>query len=261
MKIKYKLLYSILIIFLLSNCHPNPNLDKENNIELDNDKALKSDTIESFYWPITGPIIGTYGYHNDLECCEDSFHDGIDIGSTLGTPVRTSMSGRVESVGYDNIYGNFVIIRHDGGYKTLYALLESYESRSGAYVDSGTIIGYVGKTGRTLIPKLHFTIYKNGMSHNPANYLSGYDDILDGIIKNNILTNTKWISENGSILEFGQTSYSLKKMNTYSSGSYEIFGDTVIFSENSYKLGEEQIKGALIRNNLTAFNERFSRFE
>ena len=122
-----------------------------------------------FDWPVRGRITSGYGYRRSP--FGRGLHDGLDIGAPMSTPVRAAMAGRVESVGYDNVYGNFVIIRHTEGYKTLYGHLESCEARSGAYVDIDTVIGYVGNTGQSTGPHLHFTVYKDGSSINPRTVL------------------------------------------------------------------------------------------
>ena len=124
-----------------------------------------------FDWPLRGRITSNYGYRRSPFSRGYSFHDGLDIAQSMGTPVVPAMAGRVESVGYDNVYGNFVIIRHTDGYKTLYGHLSSYEVRNGAYVDTSTIIGYVGSTGQSTGPHLHFTVYKDGSSINPRSVL------------------------------------------------------------------------------------------
>ena len=124
-----------------------------------------------FDWPLRGRITSNYGYRRSPFTRGSSFHDGLDIATPLGTPIRAAMAGRVESVGYDNVYGNFVIIRHADGYKTLYGHLDSHEARSGAYVDIDTVIGYAGNTGQSTGSHLHFTVYLNGTSINPRTVL------------------------------------------------------------------------------------------
>jgi len=124
-----------------------------------------------FDWPARGRITSFYGYRRSPFTRGRSFHDGLDIAAPQGSSVRAAMAGRVESVGYDNVYGNFVIIRHADGYKTLYGHLDSYEARNGAYVDTDTVIGYVGNTGQSTGPHLHFTVYYNGSSINPRTVL------------------------------------------------------------------------------------------
>ena len=124
-----------------------------------------------FDWPIRGRITSGFGNRRSPFTRGRSFHDGLDIAAVLGSPVRAAMAGRVESVGFDNVYGNFVIIYHADGYKTLYGHLDSYDVRSGAYVDTDSIIGYVGNTGQSTGSHLHFTVYKNGTSINPRTVL------------------------------------------------------------------------------------------
>ena len=124
-----------------------------------------------FDWPIRGRLTSGYGYRRSPFTRGRSFHDGLDVAVPHGTSVRAAMSGRVESVCYDNVYGNFVIIRHTDGYKTLYGHLDSYDVRSGAYVDTDTVIGFVGNTGQSTGSHLHFTVYYNGTSINPRTVL------------------------------------------------------------------------------------------
>jgi hypothetical protein len=128
-----------------------------------------------FHWPVKGEILFAYGRFN-TNCSDNSFHDGIDITSPSGTPIRALREGRIESVGYDNFYGNFVIIRHADGYKTLYGLLGSSDGKSGDYVNIDTVIGIMGISGiNTTAPKLHFTSYKDGSSINPRLLLQEYN--------------------------------------------------------------------------------------
>jgi|GEM_PF-6993433 len=154
----------------------NPELGLDNNEELINrriEAVEKINTLITFEWPVRGRISSGFGIASgNTSCYGDGFHDGIDIDAPIGTPIWASRPGRVESVGYDDVFGNFVVIRHTSGYKTLYGLMESYEVRSGEYAYPNTIIGYVGKTGRTTTSKLHFTIYKDGSSLNPRLFLA-----------------------------------------------------------------------------------------
>ncbi|MDR0448257.1 MAG: M23 family metallopeptidase, partial [Treponema sp.] len=124
-----------------------------------------------FDWPVRGKITSFYGNRRSPFARGYSFHDGLDIAVPTGTPIRAAMEGRVESMGYDNIYGNFVIVRHAEGYKTLYGHLDSSDVRSGAFVDISSVIGYAGSTGQSTGSHLHFTVYKNGSSINPRTVL------------------------------------------------------------------------------------------
>ena len=122
-------------------------------------------------WPVRGRLTSYYGYRRSPFTGRRSFHDGLDIAAATGTPIRAAMAGRVQSVGYDNVYGNFVIISHASGYRTLYAHMDSYSARAGAYVNTDTVIGYVGNTGQSTGAHLHLTVYKNGSSVNPRTLL------------------------------------------------------------------------------------------
>ena len=96
-------------------------------------------------------------------------HLGVDFGARKGTPVMAAGSGRVIFVGRKGGYGKTVIIRHSDGYKTLYAHLSKYRKgiKRGKYVKQGQIIGYVGNTGLSTGPHLHFGLYKNNRPINP----------------------------------------------------------------------------------------------
>jgi murein DD-endopeptidase MepM/ murein hydrolase activator NlpD len=123
-----------------------------------------------FIWPINGAITITspYGYRIDpFNSGYRQFHTGIDIRGSAGTPIRAAMAGRVSQVGYDNVLGNYVVITHHSGYRTLYGHMSVIRTRTGAYVTLGERIGDVGSTGLSTGPHLHFTVYKNGVLVNP----------------------------------------------------------------------------------------------
>ena len=125
-----------------------------------------------FVWPVRGVITSPYGYRRDpFNSGRRQFHTGIDIRGSHGTPVRAAMSGRVNRVGYDRVWGNFVIISHHSGYRTLYAHLSTIRTRTGAYVAASERIGDVGSTGLSTGSHLHFTVYKNGVTVNPRTLL------------------------------------------------------------------------------------------
>jgi murein DD-endopeptidase MepM/ murein hydrolase activator NlpD len=120
-----------------------------------------------FIWPIPGYITSPYGFRRSPFTGVRQFHSGLDIGSPAGTPIRAAMSGRVSTVGWDDAFGNYVVISHHSGYRTLYAHMSVTRVKSGAYVGTGERIGDVGSTGLSTGPHLHFTVYKNGVTVNP----------------------------------------------------------------------------------------------
>lgn len=120
-----------------------------------------------FLWPVRGYITSLYGYRPSPFTGVRQFHTGLDIGVPHGTPIRAAMAGRVSAVGYDNATGNYVVISHSSGYRTLYGHMSKFRTQTGAYVQAGAIIGEVGSTGLSTGPHLHFTVYKNGVTVNP----------------------------------------------------------------------------------------------
>jgi len=97
-------------------------------------------------------------------------HLGVDYAARPGTPIMAAGSGRVIFAGYTRGYGKLTKIQHSDGYMTLYAHQRAFRKgiRRGKYVKKGQVIGYVGTTGLSTGPHLHFGLYKNGHARNPA---------------------------------------------------------------------------------------------
>ena len=124
-----------------------------------------------FIWPCGGYISSGYGYRTSPFTGLRQFHSGLDIGAPDGAPIRAAMSGRVSHVGYNDSFGNFVVINHHSGYRTLYAHMSLVRAKAGAYVGNGERIGDVGSSGLSTGPHLHFTVYKNGVTVNPRSLM------------------------------------------------------------------------------------------
>ena len=125
-----------------------------------------------FIWPSSGRITSPYGWRRDpFGSGARQFHTGIDISGSTGIPVRAAMHGRVSHVGYDSLYGNFVLVNHHSGYRTLYAHMNTVRVRPGAQVATGERIGEVGSTGLSTGPHLHFTVFKDGVTVNPRSLM------------------------------------------------------------------------------------------
>ena len=122
-----------------------------------------------FIWPIRGRISSDYGYRRSPISGKRHFHNGIDIAAPRGTPVAAALYGQVGYVGRDNTWGNYVVINHHSGYRTLYAHLHVVRVRVGDSVATGQRIGDVGNTGRSTGPHLHFAVNQNGVILNPRN--------------------------------------------------------------------------------------------
>jgi len=120
-----------------------------------------------FSWPVRGYISSGYGYRISPFTGARQFHSGLDIAAPQGTPVKAAMYGRVVDTGYDTNSGNYVVIAHHGGYKTLYAHLDVIRVKPGTAVNTGDKIGDVGSTGLSTGSHLHFSVFKNGVTVNP----------------------------------------------------------------------------------------------
>jgi murein DD-endopeptidase MepM/ murein hydrolase activator NlpD len=115
-----------------------------------------------------------FGYRSDPFTKVRKFHEGMDFSAKTGTPIFATGDGVVTRA--DNMasgFGNHIVIRHGFGYETLYAHLSKYKSRIGQRVSRGDIIGYVGSTGRSEAPHLHYEVHKNGNVVNPLNFYYG----------------------------------------------------------------------------------------
>lgn len=94
-------------------------------------------------------------------------HTGVDMACPIGTPIMACGAGTVATSGFHQIYGNYVIIKHAGGYQTLYAHMSKVLVQKGQWVSQGTRIGLVGSTGYSTGPHLHLSVYKNGCLLDP----------------------------------------------------------------------------------------------
>lgn len=123
----------------------------------------------SFRWPLPGYSMITSGYGARW----GSTHTGIDIsgGGVYGASIVAAESGTVVLAGSHWSYGNYVIVDHGGGYTTLYAHMSSLACSTGDYVSKGQTIGYVGSTGNSTGPHLHFEVRVNGATQNPSGYV------------------------------------------------------------------------------------------
>lgn len=100
-------------------------------------------------------------------------HEGLDLAAPIGTPVYACREGRVTSTGSNDIYGNFIVITHEGGWSSLYGHLSTIEVSLQSSVHSGTVIGTVGMTGQTTGPHLHFELRQDGKARDPTPFLPG----------------------------------------------------------------------------------------
>jgi murein DD-endopeptidase MepM/ murein hydrolase activator NlpD len=115
-----------------------------------------------------------FGYRSDPFTKARKMHEGMDFTAASGTPIYATGDGVVKNA--DNSlsgYGNHIEINHGFGYLTLYAHLSKYNVRPGKRVKRGDVIGYVGSTGRSQAPHLHYEVHKDGKVVNPINFYYG----------------------------------------------------------------------------------------
>ena len=115
-----------------------------------------------------------FGYRSDPFTKIRKFHKGMDFSAKSGTPIYATGDGIVKKADAKvSGFGNHIEINHGYGYMTLYAHLSKYKVRAGQKVKRGDIIGYVGSTGRSEAPHLHYEVHKNGEVVNPLNFYYG----------------------------------------------------------------------------------------
>ncbi|WP_339383363.1 M23 family metallopeptidase [Oculatella sp. LEGE 06141] len=99
------------------------------------------------------------------------FHKGIDFRGDYGTPIYVTAPGLVETAGWDPGFGNHVIVDHGYGYRTLYAHLSKIEVTQGIDIERDRVVGYLGSTGRSSGPHLHYSVYHHDEVIDPQDYL------------------------------------------------------------------------------------------
>ena len=116
-------------------------------------------------------LTSAYGWRTHPITGKQSFHNGVDLANVQGVPIYAAKSGTVTVATYNGVYGYYVQINHGDGFSSLYGHLTHYIVGVGQYVSAGQVIGYMGSTGWSTGPHLHFTIYYNGNTVNPMNYI------------------------------------------------------------------------------------------
>ena len=115
-------------------------------------------------------------YENDTTR-DPSQHRGIDIAGTMGDLVKASADGIVVFSGWTYDLGNLVILYHGNGFYTYYGHNQSCLHQRGSFVKKGESIATLGNTGISSAPHLHFEIWKDGISHDPKDFILAFSDI------------------------------------------------------------------------------------
>jgi murein DD-endopeptidase MepM/ murein hydrolase activator NlpD len=122
-------------------------------------------------WPVAGPIRSSYGRRRDPFTGESEMHRGLDIGAIYGTEVRAPANALVVLAQRQSAYGNLIVLDHGDGITTRYGHLAQFNIEKGNRVEKGDIIGFVGSTGRSTGPHLHYEVRLEERTLNPRNYL------------------------------------------------------------------------------------------
>ena len=122
-------------------------------------------------WPVEGQVTGSFGERIDPFNGEGAFHSGVDIGSSFGAPIIAPADGVVTFSELLGGYGKAIMIDHGNGISTRYGHLSGYAVTAGQAVHRGDVIGFVGESGRSTGPHLHYEVRINDTPVNPYKYL------------------------------------------------------------------------------------------
>tara|TARA_B100000989_G_C19509844_1_gene458412 strand:- start:318 stop:1697 length:1380 start_codon:yes stop_codon:yes gene_type:complete len=156
----------------------------------ENGKSTKRTIMKT---PISGARLSSgFGKRKHPILGYTKIHRGLDFAAPLGTPIFAAGDGIIEKIGWNGTYGRYIRIRHTGTYKTAYAHLSGYNKniRIGKRVSQGKTIGYVGSSGRSTGPHLHYEVLRNNQQVNPMNIKL---PAVKNITKNDIISYKKHI--------------------------------------------------------------------
>jgi murein DD-endopeptidase MepM/ murein hydrolase activator NlpD len=146
--------------------------------------ADRSAQLEEFYrdqsvllsstpsiWPVRGYLSAGFGNRLDPFTGQKDFHAGIDISTPIGTHIQAPAAGVVISAGAQGAYGNALVIDHGYGVVTRYGHMEGFAAKPGQRVRRGDLLGYVGNTGRSTGPHLHYEVWVRDQAQNPIHFI------------------------------------------------------------------------------------------
>ncbi len=122
-------------------------------------------------WPVEGKVTSSFGEREDPFNGEGAFHAGIDISAGFGEPIHATADGVVETAAMGNGYGREVVIDHGHGVKTIYGHMSGFAVAAGDQVTRGQVIGYIGLSGRSTGPHVHYEVRIQNIPVNPHKYL------------------------------------------------------------------------------------------
>ena len=119
-------------------------------------------------WPVTGGLSSSYGSRRDPFTGSAEFHSGLDISAERGQPVLATADGTVLTARWSGNFGNLVVVDHGYGIGTRYGHLSRFAVSEGQTIRKGDVVGFVGSTGRSTSPHVHYELLLNGAAHQPA---------------------------------------------------------------------------------------------
>ncbi len=138
-----------------------------NNINYQKDLYRNTPMI----WPCYGRLTSPFGNRIHPIYKVPDFHSGLDIANSPGTPIVVTADGVVKFAGWQNSYGQVIVVEHKYGFKTVYGHLSAIKVRQGQKVSRGNVIGLMGETGTSTGPHLHYEVWKDGNIQNPIRYV------------------------------------------------------------------------------------------
>jgi murein DD-endopeptidase MepM/ murein hydrolase activator NlpD len=136
------------------------------------ERAFFLDKDTGFRFPLRSyRLTSSFGIRKNPVTGNVRLHQGIDLAAPAGTEVYAAADGLVTETGYDTIYGNYVVIKHNNNWASLYGHMQRVGTSLRSNVKSGTIIGWVGSTGQSTGPHLHFELRQNGRAQDPSKLL------------------------------------------------------------------------------------------
>ena len=146
----------------------------QNNVAGSGSTSNVTPSTSGFISPLPGGAYVTcaYGWRIHPIWGDKRFHSGVDLGASQGTPIYAIAAGTVTTATYGDANGYYVSISHGNGYGSVYCHMTNYTVSVGDSVSQGQVIGYVGSTGWSTGPHLHFEIHVNGSTVNPMDYIS-----------------------------------------------------------------------------------------
>ena len=152
----------------------------------------KPETVESgLAWPVSGRITSYFGYRRHPILRFMRFHGGVDFGAGWGSPIVAAAEGQVTGAGWAGGYGRQVRIAHGGGLTTSYSHMSSIVAEPGSYVRAGQLIGYVGSSGLSTGPHLHYEVLRNGERVNPLSVRFASVQVADAGLANAVKARLK----------------------------------------------------------------------